>query len=71
MRGEDWGEVDEQDILACLDEALKRVDRLDAKRVGVMGGSYGGFMTAWLIGRHQRFQSAIVGLASGVRIRAI
>jgi len=60
VRGEDWGEVDEQDILACLDEALKRVDRLDDKRVGVMGGSYGGFMTAWLIGRHQRFQSAIV-----------
>ena len=41
------GTVDVDDVLALLDAALAR-DDLDAGRVGVMGGSYGGFMTSWL-----------------------
>ncbi len=41
------GTVDVDDVLALLDAALAR-DDLDAARVGVMGGSYGGFMTSWL-----------------------
>ncbi len=41
------GTVDVDDVLAVLDVALQRAD-LDGKRVGVMGGSYGGFMTSWL-----------------------
>lgn len=41
------GTVDADDVLALLDAALARED-LDAARVGVMGGSYGGFMTSWL-----------------------
>ncbi len=41
------GTVDADDVLALLDAALMR-DDLDESRVGVMGGSYGGFMTAWL-----------------------
>lgn len=41
------GTVDADDVLALLDTALRR-DDLDAARVGVMGGSYGGFMTSWL-----------------------
>lgn len=41
------GTVDAADVLALLDTALQR-DDLDADRVGVMGGSYGGFMTSWL-----------------------
>lgn len=41
------GTVDADDVLALLDAALVRED-LDAARVGVMGGSYGGFMTSWL-----------------------
>lgn len=41
------GTVDADDVLALLDAALQRAD-LDAARVGVMGGSYGGFMTSWL-----------------------
>ena len=58
--GGGWGVNDMADIQAALDEALKRYPRLDRDRLGVMGGSYGGFMTAWLTSRDQRFKSAIV-----------
>ncbi|MFE1166643.1 S9 family peptidase [Nocardiopsis sp. NPDC058789] len=47
------------DVLSFLDEALKD-DRLDATRVGVMGGSHGGFMTTWIAAHHgERFRAAI------------
>lgn len=50
--------VDVDDVLATLDVALARPD-CDAERVGVMGGSYGGFMTSWLAAHHgERFQAA-------------
>lgn len=53
------GAVDVDDVLALLDAALRRPDS-DAARVGVMGGSYGGFMTTWLAGHHPgRFVAAI------------
>ncbi|NIH84162.1 S9 family peptidase [Amycolatopsis granulosa] len=52
------GTVDVDDVLALLDAALARED-LDASRVGVMGGSYGGFMTTWLAAHHgSRFRAA-------------
>ncbi|NKQ58678.1 S9 family peptidase [Amycolatopsis sp. K13G38] len=52
------GTVDADDLLALLDAALDRPG-LDAGRVGVMGGSYGGFMTTWLAGHHgERFRAA-------------
>lgn len=41
------GTIDADDVLALLDAALER-DDVDPGRVGVMGGSYGGFMTSWL-----------------------
>ncbi|HEX4700787.1 MAG TPA: S9 family peptidase [Pseudonocardiaceae bacterium] len=50
--------VDVVDVLAVLDVALDRPD-CDGDRVGVMGGSYGGFMTSWLAGHHgERFRAA-------------
>ncbi|MBE1502740.1 dipeptidyl aminopeptidase/acylaminoacyl peptidase [Amycolatopsis lexingtonensis] len=53
-----FGTVDVDDVLALLDKALERPD-LDASRVGVMGGSYGGFMTSWLAAHHGgRFKAA-------------
>jgi dipeptidyl aminopeptidase/acylaminoacyl peptidase len=53
-----YGTVDVDDLLALLDTALKRPD-LDAERVGLMGGSYGGFMTSWLAAHHgTRFRAA-------------
>ena len=53
-----FGTIDVDDVLAVLDAALERPD-LDAGRVGVMGGSYGGFMTSWLSAHHgERFRAA-------------
>lgn len=54
------GTVDEQDVLAFLDGAVAKLPALDGERVGVMGGSYGGFLTAWITTRHHRFAAAIV-----------
>lgn len=58
--GDGWGTVDRADIGAAVDSALERSPRLDAERLGVMGGSYGGFLTAWLIGKESRWKSAVV-----------
>lgn len=53
------GTVDADDVLALLDAALSRAD-CDSSRVGVMGGSYGGFMTSWLASHApERFLAAI------------
>jgi len=54
----EWGEKDVADVLAFLDAALED-PALDADRVGVMGGSYGGYLTTFLLGRTPRFVAAI------------
>jgi dipeptidyl aminopeptidase/acylaminoacyl peptidase len=54
----DVGERSAVDLLALLDAALERPD-LDPERVGVLGGSHGGFMTTWLVGRTDRFRAAV------------
>jgi dipeptidyl aminopeptidase/acylaminoacyl peptidase len=53
-----WGGLDAADVVAFLDAALED-PRLDGERVGIMGGSYGGYMTTLLIGRTDRFAAAI------------
>lgn len=58
--GEGWGRVDYADVQAAVDSAVDRYPRLDEDRLGVMGGSYGGFMTAWVIGKETRWKSAVV-----------
>ncbi len=56
-----FGTVDTDDVLALFDAALADPELgLDAERTGVMGGSYGGYLTAWLTTRTQRFTAAIV-----------
>jgi len=50
---------DLEDILAVVDEALERFPRLSADRMGIMGGSYGGFMTARILAVDHRFKSAV------------
>ncbi|MCZ2839694.1 S9 family peptidase [Modestobacter sp. VKM Ac-2985] len=55
---EHMGELDADDVLAFLDAALADPG-LDATRVGLMGGSYGGFMTTLLLGRTDRFVAGI------------
>jgi len=54
-----FGEGDAEDVLQALDEALNRYEWLDPMRTGVMGGSYGGLMTNWLVGRTHRFRAAV------------
>jgi dipeptidyl aminopeptidase/acylaminoacyl peptidase len=51
------GVLDEQDLIAGLD-ALVQVPWVDAERIGVLGGSYGGFLTSWLVGHTDRFAAA-------------
>ncbi|MBG6226050.1 dipeptidyl aminopeptidase/acylaminoacyl peptidase [Arthrobacter sp. CAN_A2] len=57
---EAMGTVDLDDVLAYVDGALADFDGLDRERLGVMGGSYGGYLTAWTIANDHRFQAAIV-----------
>ena len=54
----DWGGVDHDDVTAALDAALQQCDFIDPQRLGVMGGSYGGYLTTWAVGHTQRFRAA-------------
>jgi dipeptidyl aminopeptidase/acylaminoacyl peptidase len=53
-----WGEKDSLDIMAGVDVLLQK-GYIDEQRMGVTGGSYGGFMTNWLIGHYDRFKVAV------------
>jgi dipeptidyl aminopeptidase/acylaminoacyl peptidase len=55
----EWGGGDYQDLMAGVDEALRRYSWIDANRLGVTGGSYGGFMTNWIITQTPRFRAAV------------
>ncbi|MEV8268181.1 S9 family peptidase [Microbacterium sp. NPDC076911] len=59
IRGQ-MGTVDFADVIDFLDAAMAADSRLDSERVGVMGGSYGGYLTAWIIAHDHRFAAAIV-----------
>jgi dipeptidyl aminopeptidase/acylaminoacyl peptidase len=54
------GTLDFADVIDFLDGALAAQPSLDASRVGIMGGSYGGYLTAWIIAHDHRFAAAIV-----------
>ncbi len=56
----DWGGGDYRDILRGVDECIAR-GIADPQRLGIMGWSYGGFMTSWAITQSQRFRAASVG----------
>jgi dipeptidyl aminopeptidase/acylaminoacyl peptidase len=58
LGGSGWGTVDYQDVMAVTDEVLRRFTFCDPRRVGVMGGSYGGYMTSWLVSHTDRFKAA-------------
>ncbi len=55
-----WGKLDYQDVMAGVDYALAHYP-LDAKRLGVSGYSYGGFLTNWIITQTNRFAAAMTG----------
>ncbi|NJD60610.1 MAG: S9 family peptidase, partial [Anaerolineae bacterium] len=54
----DWGGVDYADLMAWADY-MEKQPYIDPKRMGVTGGSYGGYMTVWIIGHTQRFKAAV------------
>jgi dipeptidyl aminopeptidase/acylaminoacyl peptidase len=54
-----WGEPDYADLMAWTDFVSNKT-YIDTNRMGVTGGSYGGYMTAWIIGHTHRFQAAVV-----------
>ena len=58
IRGK-YGTVDYQDIMKFLDESIKRFSFIDETKLGVTGGSYGGYMTNWIIGQTDRFKAAV------------
>ena len=54
-----WGGMDYQDIMAGVDAAIRQNPWIDTDRMGVTGGSYGGFMTNWIVGHTTRFKAAV------------
>lgn len=58
IRGK-YGDPDYQDLMKVLDRAIEEYDCIDENRLGVTGGSYGGFMTNWIIGHTDRFDAAV------------
>jgi dipeptidyl aminopeptidase/acylaminoacyl peptidase len=60
-RGEinNWGGMDYQDIMAGVDAALKQYPWINPNNLGVTGGSYGGYMTNWVVSHTNRFKAAV------------
>ncbi len=54
-----YGERDYQDLMEVVDHALEADLGVDPQRLGVSGGSYGGFMTNWIVGHTDRFHAAV------------
>ncbi len=57
---QDWGGMDYKDLMAGVDHVIA-MGVADPERLGVMGWSYGGFMTSWVITQTKRFKAASVG----------
>ena len=57
LRGK-YGTVDYQNIMDFTDTVLEKYPQIDREKVAVTGGSYGGFMTNWIIGHTDRFACA-------------
>lgn len=53
-----FGKIDYEDIMDFVDEVLRLYPSCDKNRLGVTGGSYGGYMTNWVIGHTDRFKAA-------------
>ncbi len=56
----DWGGEDFRDLMAVVDTVLER-PYADPDRLGIVGFSYGGFMTSWAVGQTDRFKAAVCG----------
>lgn len=58
VRG-NYGGIDYEDIMAGVDYITDKYDWIDEENLGVTGGSYGGFMTNWIVGHTDRFKAAV------------
>lgn len=58
IRGK-YGTIDYNDLMKFTDIVLEKYPFIDSNRLGVTGGSYGGFMTNWIIGHTDRFKAAV------------
>ncbi len=58
VRG-DYGGGDYRDVMQAVDEAVQAYPFIDSGRLGVTGGSYGGFMTNWIVGQTGRFKATV------------
>jgi len=54
-----WGERDYLDIMEATDYVIENYNYVDKNRLGVLGGSYGGFMTNWIVGHTDRYKAAV------------
>ncbi len=54
-----YGTRDYDDLMEGLDYVLKRFPQIDGRRLGVAGGSYGGYMTNWVVGHTDRFKAVV------------
>ncbi|HIQ13628.1 MAG TPA: S9 family peptidase [Thermoprotei archaeon] len=54
-----YGERDYQDLMEAVDYVTKKYSFLDSSRIGVAGGSYGGFMTNWIVTHTDKFKAAV------------
>lgn len=57
IRGK-YGDIDYKDLMTFVDKAIEKYPQIDTENLGVYGGSYGGFMTNWIIGHNDRFKAA-------------
>ena len=55
----DWGGKDYLDLMSAVDQIIERTGYVDTNRMGIGGGSYGGYMTNWVIGQTNRFSAAV------------
>jgi len=54
-----YGEQDYASLMEAIDYVLEQYDFIDPQRLGVLGGSYGGFMTNWIVTHTDRFKAAV------------
>ncbi len=56
---QDWGKGPASDVLAALEDAMQQHDWMDEEQLFLTGGSYAGYLTAWIISQDQRFDAAV------------
>jgi dipeptidyl aminopeptidase/acylaminoacyl peptidase len=55
----EWGGKDYVDVMNGVEAVLKKYDWIDREKLGVTGGSYGGFLTNWIVGHTNIFKAAV------------